>query len=57
MELTNQQAVDLSMAAGDRNMEAAGRDAWSAEDAKAATEEYNRLLPVQIMDDPEEPTQ
>ncbi len=57
MELTKQQAVDLSMAAGDRSMVAAGRKVWSAEDAKVATEEYERLYPVQKMDEPEEVAQ
>jgi hypothetical protein len=51
MELTKQQAIDLSMASGDRSMVAAGRNVWSAEDAKAATEEFNRLHPVQKMDE------
>lgn len=56
MDLTKQQAIDLSMAAGDRSMVAAGRDVWSAEDAKAASEEFERLHPVQKMDETPETT-
>lgn len=50
MELTKQQAVDISVAAGDESMRRSGREVWSAEDAAVATEVFNRLCPVQKMD-------
>lgn len=51
MELTNDQAMELSLAAGDVHAKSAGRVVWSDEDVEAAKLVYEKLKPVQKMDE------
>jgi hypothetical protein len=49
MELTNQQAIALSLEAADRNAE--GRKEWIQEDVDFAKMIYEKLKPVQKTDE------
>ena len=50
MRLTHDQFLELARAAatdaGNRSMRKAGRKVWSQDDADAAADEYNRLVPL-----------
>lgn len=51
MELTDDLAMELSLAAGDQHAKAAGRGVWSEDDVLAAKLVYDKLKPVQKMDE------
>jgi hypothetical protein len=55
MEITEQMAIDLGVAAGDHSMKTAGREIWNEDDRAVADAVYERfkpaITPVQKMDD------